>query len=380
MTEIRKLAAIMFTDMVGYTRLMQRDEKHAKKLRDRHREIQRREIKNFDGEILQYYGDGTLCIFNSSISAVSCAWELQKEFNKEPKIPLRIGIHTGDIVHDEEGIYGDSVNIAARIESMAIPGSVLFSIKVMDDLKNHPEFSMISLGDFNLKNVDRPIEIMALSNPGLNVPQPDMMQGKGERVKKSLAVLPFVNMSNDPENEYFSDGITEEILNVLAKIEEIRVTARMSSFAFKGKSIDIREVAKELNVNHILEGSVRKAGNRVRITAQLISARDGYHIWSENFDRELEDIFSLQDEIAQNITSRLAEKLIVKVKKPATQIKNTDAYQSYLKGNYHWKTWTPESVRKAIHFYDHSIELDPGFSLPYTGLAGAYVFSNDSYP
>ncbi|MGI9542934.1 MAG: adenylate/guanylate cyclase domain-containing protein [Cyclobacteriaceae bacterium] len=372
MSSQRKLAAIMFTDMVGYTRLMQKDEHHATSLRDRHRAVLEKEIYDHEGEILQYYGDGTLCIFPSSISAVKCALRIQDQLLQEPPVPLRIGLHSGDIVHDEEGIYGDGVNIASRIESLSIAGSVLFSGKIMDDIKNQKDLEVESLGRFSLKNVEAPIEIFALTNSPLNIPDAENMVGKGEKIKKSLAVLPFVNMSTDPENEYFSDGITEEILNALTRVNEIRVTARTSSFAFKNKNLDIREVAHQLNVDHILEGSVRKSGKRVRIGAQLISAKDGFHIWSENFDRELEDIFAVQDEIAQNITAKLSERLVEKsLVRSTTQ--NLEAYNLYLKGSFHWKKWSPEGVRKSIAFFEKAIALEPDFSLPHSGLASAYI-------
>ena len=356
---------------------MQKDERLAKSLRDRHRTVLKKEVTEHEGEILQYYGDGSLCIFPSSTLAVKCALQIQVQLLQEPKIPLRIGLHSGDIVYDEEGIYGDGVNIASRIESLSISGSVLFSGKIMDDIKNQKDLEAQSLGPFSLKNVDGPVEIFALANSPLAIPDAKNMTGKGQKLTKSVAVLPFVNMSTDAENEYFSDGITEEILNALARVSEIRVTARTSSFAFKGKNLDIREVANQLNVDHILEGSVRKSGNMVRITAQLISAKDGFHIWSENYDRELKDIFAIQDEIAQNITEMLSERLVEKSKRsvlPKSTPQNLEAYNLYLRGNFYWKKWSPEGVKKSIAFFEQAIALEPDFSLPYTGLASAYIF------
>ena len=374
---IRKLAAIMFTDMVGYTRLMQADEQSASVVRDRHRKVIKREVAGHDGEIIQYYGDGTLCLFGSSIQAVACAIQIQENFVQEPKIPLRIGIHVGDVVHNQEGIYGDGVNVASRIESLAVPGSVLFTGKVMDDIKNHPDFIVQDLGLFDLKNVQKPMQLFAVANEGLQVPKIDEMGGKGQQSSKTLAVLPFVNMSNDPENEYFSDGITEELLNSLAKVNGLKVTARSSSFVFKGQNIDIREIAKQLNVEHVLEGSVRKAGNKVRITAQLISAADGYHLWSETYDRSLEDIFAVQDEISETITKQLRKTFNqkdpqVSVKYAPTQ--DAKAYNLYLKGSYYLNRWSPDAVQKAIIFFKKAIEQQPDFVLPYTGLATCYIF------
>ena len=299
---IRMLAAIMFTDMVGYTALMQKDEKKAKSLRDRHRSVLDEIINKHQGRILQYYGDGTLVIFGSAIESVLCAVEIQRELQKEPVIPLRIGIHSGDIVYDDEGVYGDGVNIASRIEALSISGAVLISDKLYSEIKNHPSLLAESLGSYQLKNVIEPIEIFALINPGLKIPSQLQLKIKeGYKEKNSIAVLPFVNMSTDPENEYFSDGITEEILNALTKVEGLKVTSRTSSFAFKGKNEDIREIGNKLNVNSVLEGSVRKFSNKVRITAQLINTKDGYHLWSEVYNRNLEDIFDVQDEISRQI-------------------------------------------------------------------------------
>jgi len=303
----RLLAAIMFTDMVGYTALMQEDETKAKTNRDRHRKILEKSISHHNGEILQYYGDGTLCIFKSSIEAVDCAIQIQMKLQKEPKIPLRIGIHTGDIVYDAEGVYGDSVNVASRIENLAVSGSVLFSAKVFDDIKNHKEISAESIGSFDLKNVKKLVEVYAINNEGLVVPSATDVKSRQKDELKSIAILPFVNMSSDPENEYFSDGITEELLNVLAKVEGLQVTARTSSFAFKGQNMDIKQIGVQLGARSILEGSVRKAGSKVRITAQLINAADGYHVWSETYDRQLDDIFEIQDEIARKITNSLRD-------------------------------------------------------------------------
>jgi len=373
----RLLAAIMFTDMVGYTALMQRDEKKAKENRDRHRKILQRSVADHGGKILQYFGDGTLIIFKSAIEGVDCAIRVQKELQKEPKIPLRIGIHTGDIVYDDEGVYGDGVNVASRIEGLAISGSVLFSGKVFDEVKNHQAFSTAYLGTFDLKNVSKPMEVYAIANEGFAVPTRDEIKSSPRNKKKSLAVLPFVNMSADPENEYFSDGITEELLNALAKLEGLQVTARTSSFAFKGQNIDIKQIGAQLGAKSVLEGSVRKAGNRVRITAQLINTADGYHIWSEIYDRQLEDIFEIQDEIAQKITNRLREKLTLEseevtlVKPPTT---NIEAYNVYLKGVFHANKWTLVDAETAINEFHKAIEMEPFFALAFSRLSTVHIY------
>ena len=373
---VRKLAAIMFTDMVGYTALMQQDEKQAKMNRDRHREVINSSIQNNAGTILQYYGDGTLSIFNSAVDAVTCAIQIQQLLQEEPKIPLRIGIHTGDVVHDDEGIYGDGVNIASRVESMAVTGSVLISGKVYDEIKNHSQFQTKSYGPFQLKNVDHPIRIYGLIAEGCLTPDPSKLKGKGAPVSRSIAVIPFVNMSTDPENEYFSDGITEEILNALVKVEGLQVTSRTSSFAFKGKNMDVREIGKQLNVTSVLEGSVRKAGNKVRITAQLINCVDDYHLWSDTYDRQLEDIFEVQDEISRKIANQLRAKLTsddMKQNLVTAPTENLDAYNTYLKGVFHLSYWTPQETKKAIGYFYQAIEIEEKFSLPYSGLAYCYT-------
>ncbi len=376
----RVLAAIMFTDMVGYTALMQENEELAKKLRDIHREVLQRKIREHKGKTLQYYGDGTLSIFDSSIEAISCAIEIQEEFLKDPKVPLRVGIHTGDVVYDDEGIYGHGVNLASRIESMGVSGTVLISEKVHDDIKNHPEFKVKSLGEYELKNVEEPVEIYAVSDGKIKLPNvKEIKSQKGSLKKRSVAVLPFVNMSSDIDNEYFSDGITEEILNALAKMDDLMVTSRTSSFAFKGKNIDIRKIGEELNVESVLEGSVRKSGNKVRITAQLIKTSDGYHIFSQSYDRDLDDIFQVQDEISAKIARELRENLIPNEQTTAATassigVNNIEAYNLYLKGWYHYNKWTPENLKLAITYFNDAIKIEPDYALPYTGLSAAYSF------
>ncbi len=376
-SSIRMLAAIMFTDMVGYTALMQKDEKKAKALRDRHRSVLEEIITKHQGRILQYYGDGTLIIFGSAIESVLCAVEIQRELQKEPVIPLRIGIHSGDIVYDDEGVYGDGVNIASRIEALSISGAVLISDKLYGEIKNYPTLLAESMGSYQLKNVMEPIEIFALTNPGLKVPSQLQLKIKeGYKEKNSIAVLPFINMSTDPENEYFSDGITEEILNALTKIEGLKVTSRTSSFAFKGKNEDIREIGNKLNVNFVLEGSVRKSGSMVRITAQLINTKDGYHLWSDVFNRNLEDIFQVQDEISRKIANKMRERFAgdsageCMVKTPTS---NLVAYNDYLKGIFYFNKWTPEDLSKSITFFKEAIRKEENFALPYSGLSNSYL-------
>jgi TolB-like protein/class 3 adenylate cyclase/Tfp pilus assembly protein PilF len=377
MPSSRQLAAIMFTDIVGYTGLMQENESEAALVRLRHREVFEKEHNLYHGEILQYYGDGTLSIFKSAAEAVECAITMQQQFNSDQSVPLRIGIHLGDIVYDKSEIYGDGVNLASRIESMGIPGSILISGILNNAVKNQGTISTKSLGFFELKNIKEPIELFTIINRGITVPERSALKGKMKESKKSIAVLPFSNMSTDPENEYFSDGIAEEILNALVKVEGLLVTARTSSFSFKGKNMDVREIGTQLGVSHILEGSVRKAGNKVRITAQLVSSADGYHLFSETYDRTLEDIFEVQDEIASKITNRLREHL-GEVQHGQTLVKaatmNMQAYETYLQGLYYFNQWGDEAMGKAIPFFEKAIEMQDDFGLPHARLGLCYVF------
>lgn len=368
----RRLAAIMFTDIAGYTALMQENESAAAIMRQRHRDVFEKEHQRFNGELLQYYGDGSLSIFKSAVEAVECAISMQQQFATGVAVPLRIGLHLGDIVFDKNDIYGDGVNLASRIESLGVPGCIFISDKLYDAIKNQQSITTSSMGHFEFKNIKEPTEVYAISNNGIIVPDRSALKGKLKQNKKSIAVLPFVNMSADPENEYFSDGIAEEILNALVRVKGLQVTARTSSFSFKGKNMDVREIGTQLGVTNILEGSVRKSGNRVRITAQLVSSIDGYHFFSETYDRTLEDIFAVQDEIAQKITFLLREHLGEREHKEKlvnVPTENMEAYETYLRGLFFFNQWGPDGMGKAIPYFHKAIELDPDFALPIARLA-----------
>ncbi|HEX8678240.1 MAG TPA: adenylate/guanylate cyclase domain-containing protein, partial [Segetibacter sp.] len=372
---MRQLAAILFADMTGYTALMQENEQLARTKRKRLKEVLEVSVARFNGKVLQYYGDGSLSIFSSAIDSVQSAIMIQQQLQQEPAVPVRIGIHTGDVVIEEEAIYGDGVNLASRIESLGVPGSIFVSEKVYDEIRNQDDIQTREMGYFELKNVKQPVRIFAIANHGIVVPARDEVRGKTKATQNRLAVLPFVNMSSDPDNEYFSDGITEELLNALAKVNELKVTSRTSAFAFKGKNEDIRDIAIQLNVDKVLEGSVRKAGNRVRIAAQLINAADGYHIWSEVYDRNLTDIFAVQDEISGIIANRLRENLTIDKKKEplvkaATQ--NVTAYTYYLKGLHYYNKITPADYIKAIEYFEQATAIEPTYAQPYAMAALAY--------
>ena len=421
MPRSRQLAAIMFTDIVGYTALMQQNEEKAIQARDKHRRIFTTITEKTRERILQYYGDCTLSIFDSAIDAVKCGIEMQLGFREDPAIPVRIGIHTGDIIFSEEEIIGDGVNVASRIESLAVPGSVFISDKVYDEIKNQESIKTSILKTFKLKNVEKPIEVYAISNVGLIVPKPEDIEGKTDtepfsltekrekhkskirkgsllaiiitiliatliivylkfgtninsspdNLKKSIAVLAFENMSGEPDQEYFSDGISEEILNALTKVDGLKVAGRTSAFSFKGKNEDIRKIGEKLDVKMVLEGSVRKAGNQVRITAQLINVEDGFHIWSETYDMEMEDIFAIQDEIA----ARIVEKLKLQVQKSfgkEERTQNVEAYDLLLKGIY-FLNKDYEGTKKGMEYFQKAVELDPNYATAYAWIGDAYT-------
>src|SRR4030095_15588419 len=246
----RQLAAIMFTDMVGYTALMQQNEPLALQQRQSSKKILDDALAKYNGKLLQHYGDGTLSIFSSALDAVKSATEIQT-LNQQVKVDLRIGIHSGDIMFDDTGIYGDSVNVASRLESLSVPGSVFISEKLYNEISNQG-IEAKPLGYFELKNVQQPMQVYAIANPGVITPSREEIRGKVKQTLNSIAVLPFSSMSADQENEYFCDGLAEELINVLSKIEGLQVTSRTSSFAFKGKNEDIRQIAGQLNVQKII--------------------------------------------------------------------------------------------------------------------------------
>lgn len=376
-TKKRQLAAIMFTDIVGYTALMQGDEATATAKRERHREVFEAQHSNHNGKIIQYYGDGTLSVFDSVIDATNCAIKMQRLFGGENPVPLRIGIHLGDIVYSKNEVYGDGVNVAARIESLGVAGAIMISSKVNDELKNHKDITSQSLGLYEFKNVDQPIEVFAISNPPIYVPQLSELNGKRKSDNKTIAVLPFVNMSTDDETEYFSDGITEEIINALAKIPSLRVISRTSSFYFKNKNVPLKEIAQTLKASAILEGSIRRSKNIVRITAQLIDTSNDIHFWSERWDRELDNIFEIQDEISLLIAEKFREQfghIEIQDHLVTKQTDNLLAYEYSLKAKYHFNKWNPEDMRIAIPLYEKALELDPNHLESYAGLADAYGF------
>jgi len=434
-----QLAAIMFTDIQDYTALMQRDEGKAVEFRNRHREVFSPVTEKFNGKILQYFGDGTLSTFSSAIDAVRCGIEMQLAFQEEPQIPIRIGIHTGDILVSEEDIIGDGVNVASRIESLAAPGSVFISEKVYDEVKNQSGIQTASMGVFELKNVDRPMEVFAISNPGLAVPQRNQITGKAKSespgqggeastkgktvaikwvlavlatilvgylvyeistqpipstdqiyAKKSIAVLPFKTIGGDREGEYFAEGVREEILNHLTRIEDLHVKSRSAVDRFEDSTASTQELVSELKLTHYLEGSARKEGNRVRITVQFIDASNNEHLWAENYDRNYDNIWDTQSEIAKKVAEALKVEISPEIarvieKKPTD---NPQAWDDFLKALYYGRRFLSlieaedpayvEAGRKMVVFLKASIRKDPNFALGYSWLASTYRWSDPS--
>ncbi|NNF22358.1 MAG: tetratricopeptide repeat protein, partial [Saprospiraceae bacterium] len=310
-----------------------------------------------------------------AVKAVSCGIKMQSLFLSDPVIPVRVGIHTGDIVYNNEEIIGDSVNLASRLESLAIPGSVLVSHKVYDEIKNQSNIKTHFLGKVLLKNVQEALPVFCIVNTPLEIPSYSDLGGKKEVLAKNLAVLPFMNIGSSEEDEFFCDGITEEILNVLAKIDGMQITSRTSSFYYKNKNINIREIGETLGVEYILEGSIRRAGNKIRITAQLIQTKDDYHLWSQKFDRNLEDVFALQDEISSIIAKKLTETLQLNPSIPSKRRPvNNRAHEAYLKGRYFFNRWSPQTVRQGIKEYEKAIKIDPMYAEAYSGQAACFIY------
>ncbi len=412
MPQSRQLAAIMFTDIVGYTALMGDDEERAFGLLNKNREIHQPIIKMHDGKLIKELGDGILASFPTVSDALFAAIKIQQACSASKELSLRIGIHEGEIIIENNDIYGDAVNIASRIQTLGIPGSILFSKKVADEIKNKAEFHTVSLGSFEFKNVNEPIEVFALTNEGFPVPKRSMMEGKLKKKnfqkrniivslsfillavaaffifkplfyhpkftgkEKSIAVLPFVNISNDPNQDYLSDGVTEEIITQLSKIADLKVISRSTAMLYKNSKKPVKQIAEEMSVSSILEGSVRKSGDEIRITAQLIDAKTQEHIWAENYDhKNLSDIFSIQSEVAQQIAHELNARLSKeeKIKIETKPTNNPEAYDLFLKGRYAYNNATLEGYHNAEAFFQQAIKKDPKFTLAYSYLANLYI-------
>lgn len=379
MASIRQLAAIMFTDIVGYTTLMGSDEDKAFTILNKNREIQKPLIKQFNGTWIKELGDGVLASFTNVSDAVTCAIRIQQRCLEVSGLDLRIGIHLGEVLFEDNDVFGDGVNIASRIQALAPIGGIWISEPVYKNVFNKKDITSKFIKEQILKNVTDPVRIYEVEiNDAVTNKESQHTLHNYQNVStpknpgKSIAVLPFVNMSNDPDQEYFSEGMAEEILNSLAHLQDLKVAGRTSSFQFKGKNLDLREIGEKLGVSNVLEGSVRKQGNKLRVTAQLIKVEDGFHLWSERYDRDMDDIFAIQDEIAFAITEKLKITLLQNDREKITKnyTYNTEAYILYLKGRFHISRRGP-SILHGIQYFKQAIELDPGFAFAYAGYADA---------
>ena len=368
----RRLAAILSADVVGYSRLMGISEARTlARLQALRRELIDPKIDAHSGRIVKLMGDGMLVEFGSAVDAVTCAIEIQREMTErniaEPhdkRIELRIGINVGDIIIEGDDIFGDGVNIAARLEGIADPGGICLSRGAHDQVKGKLAVVFEDGGEQQLKNIAEPVRVYRIRpiTAAASVTSSVTAPFRPLSDKPSIAVLPFQNMSGDPEQDYFCDGLVEDIITTLSKLAGLRVIARNSTFVYKGRSVDIREAAKQLGVRYVLEGSVRKSGNRIRITAQLIDAQDGTHLWAERYDRAMDDIFAIQDEITLVLATELQVKLTEgeHARLHYTTTTNVEAWTCWVQGmSHHRQAVTKEAQGQARFFWEKALALDP---------------------
>ena len=438
-TEERKLAAIMFTDMVGYSALAQRDDKVALELLEEHRRLLREIFPRFHGTEIKTIGDAFLVEFGSALEAAQCAIEIQRTLAKrnhdvtsDRRIELKIGIHIGDVVHRDGDVYGDGVNIASRIEQLAGAGGICVSMDVERQIRNALEARFEKFGTADLKNIKLPMDLFRIVLPWEKGAEPSaaraskkspvlvpvavlvilallagwwFMQRSNKNQQpaathavpaapanapdqKSVAVLPFVNLSDDKGSEYFSDGVSEELLTVLQKIPGMHVAARTSAFSFKGKNATAQEIGQKLGVAYLVDGSVRKSGDAVRIAARLARADSGQELWSENFTRNLKDVFAVQSELAETIVAQVrgqltggaagsADKEKIQAEVQAAEkggTKNVEAHELYLQGRFYENRHSDKSTREALAAYQHAVELDPRFARAWAGVARTHTW------
>jgi TolB-like protein len=382
----RRLAAILAADVAGYSRLMGIDEEGTHEDLEAHcHELVEPKIQQHRGRIIKNTGDGFLAEFTSVIDAVRCAAEIQQgmternaEIPDDRRIDFRIGVHQGDIITDRGDIFGDGVNVAARLEGIADPGGICVSARVQEDVRGKLDLALDDIGEKQLKNIERPVRVYRIlsenkairSRPALTLPD-----------RPSIAVLPFQNMSGDPEQDYFADGVVEEVITALSRFRQLFVIARNSSFTYKGRAIDVKQVGRELGVRYVLEGSVRRAANRVRITAQLIDAKTGGHLWANRFDGTPDDIFDLQDQVTASVVGAIIPKLeeaeFNRAKFKPTE--SLDAYDYYLRGMMYFNQWTSESISEALKLFSKAIELDPEFASAHGLAAWCYTRRRQSH-
>ena len=382
-TANRRLAAIMVCDVVGYSRMMEADEAGTlAALKERRKAVLEPVVKAHGGRIVKVMGDGVLVEFGSAVNAVQGAIELQKKMLEANegvagarRIVLRIGINLGDVIGEGSDIYGEGVNIAARLEPLAEPGGICISAKVFEEVRGKIDAVIEDMGERALKNIDRSLRayrVTSGSSAASAPPAPSLAD------KPSIAVLPFENFGGNPEQEYFADGVVEEIITALSRFRQLFVIARNSSFTYKGRAVNVKQVGRELGVHYVLEGSVRRDSNRLRITGQLIDAATGAHLWADRFDGPVEDIFDLQDQVTARVVAAIAPKIeeaeIERAKRKPTE--SLDAYDEFLRGMAGFHQWTKESTEEALQHFYQAIKLDSNYAAAYGMAARIYVQRN----
>jgi adenylate cyclase len=380
----RKLRAILSADVKGYSILIADDEAHTIETLKKYRGLMSDVIQNHSGRVVDNPGDNLLAEFSSAVDAVEAGVAIQMKLKKEnarfvedKRLKFRIGVNIGDVVHDGDRIYGSGINVAARIENLADAGGINISRNTYDQVKDKLDLDFEYLGEHDVKNIKEPVRVYKVLLDS-DTPMPLVDEQLELPAKPSIAVLPFTNMSGDPSQEYFSDGLTEQIINGLCKVRNLFVIARNSSFAYKGKPVSVKQIAKELGVRYILEGSVQRAGDRVRITAQLIDATTNYHMWSETYDRDLEDIFSLQDEIMMKLISEMEANLTfgeqARLWAKVYPTNSIAAYDKTMRAVDHMYKNTKQDLKKAIKLSEEAIELDDKSAIVFLNLGASHWF------
>jgi len=372
----------MFTDVVGYTSLSQKNEALALQLLRDHERLLRPIFRKYGGREVKTIGDSFLVEFASALEACECACAVQKSLHEmnsalpqEKRVMLRIGIHLGDVVHSRGDIFGDAVNVASRIDALAEPGGVCITQQVYDHVRNKSELRTVYLGKHEVKNVELPVDAYRVVMPW----ERHSTAVAASKSTRRIAVLPLANISPDPNDEYFADGMMEELISAISKIGELRVISRTSVMKYRGASKTVGQISRELGVGTVLEGSVRKSGDKVRITVQLIDGRTDEHLWSQSYDREVKDVFEIQSDIAQRVAGALKVQLVAKerqsIEKKATQ--DIEAYTLYLKGLHYRGERTGEGLKKAIEYFEEALRKDPNFALAYAAMADCYAGLGD---
>jgi adenylate cyclase len=370
----------MFTDMVGYTSLSQKNEALAMELLEEHRKLVRPFFPKHNGREVKTIGDAFLVEFASALEAVRCAFDIQQALHEmnsgrsaDKKILLRIGVHLVDVIHSQDDVYGDAVNVASRIEPLASPGGICVTEQIYNPVRNKFEFPFTTLGKTDLKNVDEKIEVYRMILPWEECTSQEKPSANID--SRRIAILPFANFSPDPNDEYFADGITEEIISTVSQITGLSVISRTSVMGYKGTTKKMREIGKELEVGSVLEGSIRKAENKIRVTTQLVDVAADRHLWAQSYNDELNDVFAIQSDIAQSVARSmkvvLLEKEKVRMEKAPT--KNMSAYESYLKGMYLVHKGTLRAIEDSMKQFEDAITLDPDFSLACAALGNVHV-------